>query len=109
MLLFIDGGMHADRFRGTGESLVEVAFLDIGAEAINGFQTGRSINAEQIGAKAHIWAILEMCLVKGEMARSFVRVVGKVDIGNLGEKRSWIPGQRVECQAVDNDGEGLRF
>ncbi len=42
-----------------------------------------------------------------EMAITLVGVVELVGIGNLGQKRAGVFGQRMEEDSVDDDGDGL--
>lgn len=102
MLHLIDGRVHTDSFRCAGKRLVEVSLLHVGAESVDGLETGRGVDAEQIGTQTHVRAILLMCAVKREMAGSFVGVVGEVDVCDFGEEGAWVAGERVECEAVDD-------
>ena len=107
MLHLVNSAVNADCLWCAWESFVEGCLLDVGAEAIDCFQSGCSVDGEQVGSQTHICAILLMCAVESEMSRAFVGIVSEVYICDLCEKRAGIRGQRVESEAVDNDAKNL--
>ena len=109
MLHFVNSAVNANGFWCAGKSFVEGCLLDVGAEAIDCFQPGCSVDGEKIRSQAHICAVLLVCTVESEMSRAFVGVVSEVYIRDLCEERAGVGGQRVESEAVDNDTKNLGF
>lgn len=93
----IDGAMGVERvFRGW-EDGVELGFLDIGFVAVDGLQRRVGVNREAVGPKSDDWSVRLVASPELEMAVSFPCVIHGVPVCDLGEERSWIFRQRMEC------------
>jgi hypothetical protein len=108
MLHLVDGGVHADCCWCAGECLIEACLAHIGAEPVDGLEPCSGVDRKEIGPQTSIWAVLEVCILEGEMTRALVGVVGQVDVCELGEERAGVFGERVECEAVEDYSEDLR-
>lgn len=102
MLHLVDGRVHADSAWFAGKRFVETCFLDIGAEAINGLQTGCRIDRKQIWSEPHVCTILYVCTMEGQMSATFPCIICEPDIGDFGQERAGVLGKWVKCQAVDD-------
>jgi hypothetical protein len=79
--------VHADSLGCTRKSLVEARFSYVGPETIDSLQTGSRVDREQVWPQANVFAVPNMRTVKGQMPRALPGIVGKIDIGELGEER----------------------
>jgi hypothetical protein len=99
--------VDAHCFGCTRECLVEASLSYIGTETVNRLQTSRSVDGKQVGSKAYIWSILDMCAVKCKMTATFVGIVGEVDVCDLGKKRARVFCKWMKSQPVNNDCKNL--
>jgi hypothetical protein len=75
MLHFINAAMHVDRRLTRGKGRVKVGLADIAAEAVYGFQSCCSVDAERVGTDTDDRAILLVRTVVGEVAGAPIGVV----------------------------------
>jgi hypothetical protein len=107
MLRLVNGRVYADCFGRAWECFVEAPLSYVGTETVNCLQTSRCVDGKQVGAKAYIWPILDMCAVQRKMAATFVRIVGEIDVCDLCKKRAGVFREWMESQSIDNDCKNL--
>ena len=107
MLHLVNRTVYADGLWCAREGFVKRGLLYIGPEAVNCFQARGGVDGEQVWAQTDMCSILLVSAVEGKMPRSFVRIVGEVDVCDFGEKRTWVFGEWVQGQSVDDHTKNL--
>ena len=92
---------------GVGEGVVELGLADVGLEAVDVLEGGGRVEGQAVGAEAHDGAVALVHAPELEVAVAAPGVVQLVRVGELGDERARVAGQRVEEDAVDGEAEGL--
>jgi hypothetical protein len=109
MLHLVDGGVYANCGRCAGKRLIEACLAHIGSETVDALEPRGRVHREKVGPETHVWTVLEVRILEGEVTGALVGVVGEVDVGDFSEGRAGIFGERMERQAIEDYGEDLWF
>ena len=93
---FIDAAVCVEGILRGREDGVEIRLLDIGAMAVDGFQSGVGVDGDAVWTKAVDGAVFLVASIEFEMAVTFPGVVNGVPVGDFGEEGTGIFGERVE-------------
>ena len=98
----------ATRSREKGEpDRVPQRLLDIGLDAVDSLQGGVAVDRQPVRAIANEFAVLGVDSVEFYVAIASEAVIDVIPIRNLRDERTWVLGERMKCQPVDNDADDL--
>ena len=95
--------------RRVNKGVVELGFAHVGFEAVDFLESRVGVDRERVGAEAHEFAVFLMHAPELEVAVTLEGVVCHVAVGQLGQDRAGVFGERVEEEAVDDKACCLLF
>lgn len=103
----MDGGEDIDGARVAERREVDVG-LDDAVRLVDVVERARGREDEAIGPMTVDGAVAGEIGSCGEVVTAGEGVVGAVGVGEAGEERTWVGGERVEEEAVADEEEELR-
>jgi len=107
MQAFVNGAVRTPCTFACRECRVEIGFLDIGLEAVDAMQGRIGIDGDGIWTIADDISIFLVEPIEIQMPGAFPGMVDRVPICDASKKRTWVFGQSVDCQAVDDQSTCL--